>query len=315
MIVTVTLNPSVDVPVALDELLLGQTNRCVSSGVEPGGKALNACRAIHRLGGDAVAYGFAGGLTGALLRKRLDDEGVAHDFDEVDGMTRMDVMMYERLRERRTRLLAAGPQLTQRDLDCIRARLRAVPAGALVVIGGSVPPGVDAGIYGELVGMVQRQGSRCIVDASGPALSAVLSARPMLVKPNEEEAAEILGCAVTSDAEALSAAQALRARGAQSVVVSQGARGAVGVDERGAWKVVVPDVEVRSTIGSGDSMVGGIALAFEDGATFEQALGLGAAAGTATAMAPGRSLCSAHDVERLSERLNVVSVLNVVSLM
>lgn len=305
MIVTVTLNPSVDVPLALDEVALGQTNRCVSSGVEPGGKALNASRVIHRLGGETIAYGFAGGLTGALLRRRLDDEGVRHEFDEVGGMTRMDVMVYERLRDRRTRLLAAGPGLTSHDLNRLRERLAKIPPGALVVIGGSVPPGVDVDVYAALTGMLQRRGSHCIVDASGAALAAVLAAHPMLVKPNEEEAAEILERSVTNDEEALAAARELQARGARSVVISQGERGAVGVDDSGAWKVSVPAVDVLSTIGSGDSMVGGMALALENGATFEEALGLGAAAGTATAMAPGRNLCSAGDVASIAQRVAV----------
>lgn len=304
-IYSVTLNPSIDVPIALDAVHLGETNRCISTTVEPGGKALNASRVIKRLGGSTIAYGFIGGITGALLQRRLDDEGVPHAFDEIDGLTRLDVMVFERTNQRRTRLLPSGPTLDAANIERLRRRLESVPPGSVVVLGGSVPPGLPIDVYRDLVAWLDARSIRCIVDTSGPALAMVLAARPAFVKPNEEEAAEILGSPVRSDEDALEAARVLQRRGARAVVVSQGERGAIAVDSTAAWKVEVPIVDVCSTVGSGDSMVGGLALALSRNAALSEALRVGAAAGTATACSPGRNLCQPADFASILPRIVV----------
>jgi 1-phosphofructokinase family hexose kinase len=310
-IATVTLNPSVDVPLAVDEVHLGETNRCTSAVLDPGGKGINASRVIRRLGGETIAFGFAGGLTGELLRKRLDEDHVAHAFDEIDGFTRIDVMVYERRFERRTRLLPQGPHVGPRHMDALRSRLSSILSGAILTMGGSVPPGLEASIYRDLVGWLDERGVRCIVDASGEALASVLVARPALIKPNEEEAAQVLGRTLNGEREFLEAAVELRERGARAVALSLGANGAVAVNESGAWRVTVPHIEPYSTIGSGDSMVGGIALAFNRGWSFQEALRFGAAAGTATAMTPQRELCRLPDVERLLSQIVVDEIASV----
>lgn len=304
IITTVTLNPSIDVPIAIDCIALGATNRCASSALEPGGKGLNASRVMHRLGAPTLAVGFAGGITGALLRHKLDEEGVPHAFEEVEGMTRLDVMLFERLTNRRTRLLAQGPQLDVAHFARLHATLH-VRSGDIVVFGGSIPPGLPATIYRDAVAELGARGARCIVDASGEALALALEAKPALVKPNEEEAAEAVGRSLRDDIDFLEAAIELRARGAAAVVISLGARGAVAVDATGAWRVRVPQGAVRSTVGSGDSMVAGLATGMARGQLLPQALALGAAAGTATAMAPGRNLCSAADVQALLAQISV----------
>jgi fructose-1-phosphate kinase PfkB-like protein len=246
VITTVTLNPAVDEAIAVDVVALGALNRCDLDAVDPGGKGLNASRVIARLGRDTVALGFVAGVTGALIRSRLDAERVPHAFDDVEGLTRINVMLLERRIARRTRLYLPGPRVTADDLERLRARL----------------------------------------------------ARPELIKPNVEEAVELLGRPIRDDAEALEAAAAFRALGAERVVISQGASGAIGVDATGAWKAVPPAVLVRSTVGSGDSMVAGLAVALSEGRGLAEGLRLGSAAGAATCAAPGTSLGATGDIER-----------------
>ena len=314
-IVTVTLNPSIDLPIALNELHIGETNRCIESALDAGGKGINASRVIRRLGGNTVAYGFAGGITGALLRKRLDEENVPHAFDEIEGLTRLDVMLFERSLNRRTRLLGEGPPIEARHLDGLRSRLASIPAGSYVVLGGSIPPGIAPTIYRDLVVWLNERSVHCIVDISGEALRDVLEAHPALIKPNEEEAGEAVGRALSGETEILAAARELRARGAQSVVISLGAQGAIGVTDNGAWKVDVPEVEVHSTVGSGDSMVGGLALSLNRGSSFVDAVALGAAAGTAAAMAADRHLCHPPDVQDVLRRIRIRSFSSVLTSM
>lgn len=305
-IITLTLNPSVDEAVTIGEFTLGKANRCKLDALDPGGKGLNASRVIHRLGHATMALGFIGGVTGQMIREKLDGEGVAHAFDHVDELTRLNVMIYERSTGRRSRLYLPGAAVTPDKLLALRNRLDDVPAGGVVVLGGSIPPGLPSTIYRNFVTRLQERDVRCIVDTSGAALANVLSARPALIKPNVEEAAEVLGCDLVTDRDIAAAARELQHRGAQSVVISQGAAGAIGVCGSDAWKAVAPQVEARSTVGSGDSMVAGLAIAMNEGRPFAEGLLLGTAAGAATAATPGTKLCSAAEVEALLPRSTVV---------
>lgn len=307
-ITTVTLNPAIDEAISIDAVVMGELNRCDLDAVDPGGKGLNASRVIARLGGPTLALGFAAGVTGALIRARLDAEGVPHALDEVAGLTRINVMLLERRHARRTRLYLPGPRVTLADLARVRARLERCMAGDVVVLAGSVPPGLPLTVYGELVEWLHSRGVRAVVDASGAALESALLAKPELIKPNVEEAVELLGRPIADDDDALAAAATFRSLGAERVVISQGARGAIGLDATGAWKVHAPAVLVRSTVGSGDSMVAGLAMALADGRGLAEGLRLGAAAGAATSMVRGTQLCAPAEVERLLSDVSVVAL-------
>ncbi len=305
VITTVTLNPAIDEAVAIGEFVLGAKNRCTLENLDPGGKGINASRVIHRLGGKTIALGFVGGVTGQLLRSRLDDEHVLHAFDHVAEATRINVMIYERNNHRRTRLYLDGPHVPPDKIASLRTRLAQLPAGSIVVFAGSVPPGLPDEIYAELVRELQERGGRAIVDTSGSALKAVLAAKPFLIKPNVEEAEEVLGRTIADDAAVYAAAQELRARGPEHVVISQGAEGSLAVGPAGAWKAIAPRVTVKSTVGAGDSMVAGLALALSRGEDIREGLRLGSAAGAATVMVSGTQLCMRKDVEMLCERVDI----------
>jgi 1-phosphofructokinase family hexose kinase len=295
----VTLNPALDQAMSIDQVTLGGLNRCRLDALDPGGKGLNASRVIARLGRATLALGFVGGATGALIRACLDADRVPHEFDEVAGDTRINVMLYERASGRRTRLYPPGPLVEARRLDSLVERLARVGPDSIAILAGSVPPGISHLVYRDLVIRLRSQGVRALVDAFGAALESALDASPELIKPNVEEAEEILGRALRHDSDVLVAAEELRARGPRCVVISQGADGAIGVDEWGAWKAIPPKVEVRSTVGSGDSMMAGLAIALNEGRGLCEGLRLGSAAGAATAAVPGTELGTAEHVKRL----------------
>jgi 6-phosphofructokinase 2 len=298
-ILTVTLNPAVDEAVSIERFALGEVNRCGSTSLDAGGKGLNASRVLRRLGRDTLALGFVGGVTGEMIRARLDLEGVPHAFDDLDEMTRLNVMLYERTGGRRTRLYLPGARVEPALIPALLARLERAQRGDVVVLGGSLPPGLAEATYHEIVTALRARGVLTVVDASGKALARALAARPALIKPNVEEAGEVLGRTIAGDADALAAAFELRALGAERVVISQGAAGAVGVDECVAWKAVPPAVEARSTVGSGDSMVAGLAIALHEGFGLDEGLRIGTAAGAGTVATPGMHLCLREDFERL----------------
>jgi len=307
-ILTVTLNPAVDEAIAIDAFVLGDVNRCALASLDAGGKGLNASRVIRRLGRETIALGFVGGVTGAMIRSRLDEERVPHAFDDVPEMTRLNVMLYESASARRTRIYLPGASVDPSRLLDLEARLRESARGRVVVLGGSLPPGLPETTYYDLVCRLRELGARCVVDASGAALARVLAAKPALVKPDVEEAAGVLGAAIENDEQALAAARELQRLGAESVVISQGAQGAIGVGPGGAWKAVAPAVEARSTVGSGDSMVAGLAIALAEETGLEQGLRLGTAAGAGTAMTPAAHLCRAEDFDALLPRVGMRSL-------
>ncbi len=302
---TVTMNPAIDEAVSIDSLALGRTNRCRLDAVDPGGKGVNASRVIHRLGRATLALGFVGGVTGAFLRAELDREGVPHAFDDVDGFTRINVMVYERSSARRTRLYLPGAPVVVERLVDLKRRLESAPPGCIVLLGGSLPPGLPETTYADLVMWLHARGMRAIIDTSGEALARALAAKPLLIKPSVEEAEELLGYRLTDDAAIVQAAHELHRRGAEHVVISQGADGAIGVGPDTVWKAIPPIVEACSSVGSGDSMVAGLAIAFNEGCTLAYGLRLGTAAGAATAMTPGTRLCEAEEVEALVRRVIV----------
>ena len=307
-VTTLTCNPALDEAVAIDGLILGATNRCSLDALDPGGKGINASRVISRLGRPTRALGFIGGPTGALLRARLDAEGVPHAFDDVDGATRINIMIYERGAGRRTRVYLPGPEVDPARLAGVYAKLDAIEQGEIVIVAGSLPPGLPDTTYRDVAAWLGRRGVRTIVDTSGPALANALDARPFAIKPNVEEAEEILARTLPDDASILLAARELRQRGAQYVVISQGADGAIGVGPEGEWKAIPPPVDALSTVGSGDSMVAGLAIAFSEGAGFVEALRLGTATGAATATTPGTHLCERVNVERLLRDVVVTAI-------
>jgi len=278
--------------------VLGSTNRCGLDALDPGGKGINASRVIHRLGRTTRALGFVGGVTGALLRAGLDREGVPHDLDEVAEQTRINIMVYETRSGRRTRLYLPGAAVEPDRLDALLTRLTELGAG-VVVLGGSLPPGLASTTYRELVQALRERGLRAIVDTSGAALADVLGAAPLLVKPNVEEAEALLGRELKTEGDILRAADELRLRGPHYVVISRGADGAIAVGPHDAWKAVPPPIEARSTVGSGDSMIAGLAIALDEELPIAEGLRLGTAAGAATAANVGTRLCEPREVERL----------------
>ena len=175
----------------------------------------------------------------------------------------------------------------------------------MVVLGGSVPPGLTADVYAELVSLLRTRGVRTVVDTAGKALTAVLPARPTLIKPNAEEAGGLVGRPLTNDEEIYRAAEELRSRGAEYVVISLGAEGAIAVGPTGGRKAVPPCVVALSAVGSGDSMVAGMAVALAEGGTIDDMLRLGTAAGAATAKVPGTQLGDPREVARLIGQVRV----------
>jgi 6-phosphofructokinase 2 len=306
---TVTLNPAVDHYVEIGHLDLGETNRVRHSEFDVGGKGVNVSRVLHRLGHDTVAVAFVAGRAGDVVERALAREGVPARLIEGPGETRTNVSFRERDTGRQTSLNERGAEVPPALLDRLRDVLREIPPGGVAVLAGSVPPGPPPEVYRNLVTELRARGVRTVVDTSGEALAAALEARPALIKPNDEEAGDLIGRRLETEEDVMAAGRELRDRGPEIVVISMGGRGALAFTPEGVYRAVPPSVEKKSTVGSGDSMVAGLALALQPEAMpFPEALRLGTAAGAATAMTPGTDLCERDDVLRLLDEVRVERV-------
>jgi 6-phosphofructokinase 2 len=298
-VVTLTLNPTLDITTSAPAILPTEKLRCAAPRFDPGGGGINAARVVQRLGGAALAIFPAGGPAGETLRNLLREQGLPCEALPIRGTTRESFTVDESSTGRQFRFVLPGPELTLGEQAALLDSLaRLSPAPPILVMSGSLPPGVDPGVLRQVATATRQAGMRLLLDTSGPALRAAQGA--FLVKPNLRELAEALGREIDGAAEEATAARELLARGtAEVVLLSLGTRGALlvaaGIEERFP-PLAVP---IRSAVGAGDSMVGAAALMLARGQSLHEAARYGMAAGAATLMTPGTELCRAEDVARL----------------
>lgn len=306
MIVSFTPNPAVDKTLVVGGLVHGAQNRADASYVDPGGKGINVSRMVHRLGHATVALSALGGHMGRLLAGTLREEGVPAEFVATSEETRLNVVLVDPSSGESTRVWDRGPAADTTTADELLALVRRfAPQAETFVAGGTLLPGMPPDLHATAIGIAAAAGARTILDADGEAMRAALAARPTLVKPNVDEIARLLGRKVADEADAVAAARELLALGPQAVVVSMGSRGALLVERTRAVRAVPPPVEFRSAVGSGDSMVAGLAIALARREDLVEGLRLGTAAGAATATSVGTHLGERADVERLVASVKV----------
>ncbi len=300
MIFTVTLNPAVDREMTVDQIVFDTVLRASDWRVDCGGKGFNVARMLKSLGISSVALGFAAGKSGELLNDKLQSLGIETEFVWVEGETRTNVSIVSVENGQYVKVNEPGPTITEADLAQLAQKIRdRVQAGDWWVLAGSLPPGVPPRYYTELITIIQSAGAKVFLDTSDEALRQNCGARPLLVKPNDEEAHELTGLPVSTAAEIAAAGKAISAMGPVSVVISRGKEGAVLVDEGKAWLATSPEIIAANPIGAGDSMVAGIVWGLSQGDSMQDALCKGIACGAATASQKGTSVGSLAQVNEL----------------
>lgn len=298
-IVTLTMNPALDVSTSIHSVAPEIKLRCAAPGFHPGGGGVNVARAVHFLGGTACAVYAAGGHTGAKLRQLLTDEGIDQLPLPIAGTTRESFTCYEDSSGLQYRFTLPGPALSQPEWRaCLDASLDLQPD--YLVVSGSLPQSVPSDFYAQLASRAHAQRSRLIIDSGGDVLQAAGKAGVFLLKPNLRELERLAGESLADEAQIQRAAQRLIESGlTEAVIVSLGAAGAALATQADYVPLRAPIVPIRSKVGAGDSMVGGLALALAQGRSLLDAARFGVAAGSAAVMTPGTQLCRKDDAERL----------------
>ncbi|QIG79655.1 1-phosphofructokinase family hexose kinase [Stakelama tenebrarum] len=300
-IVTLTMNPALDVTTGTDHVRPTHKLRCTTPRFDPGGGGINVARVIHALGGDATAVFPAGGPSGEKLKQLLTAIGVTIAPVPVAGATRESFTVDEAATGDQYRFVLPGAELTPSERQAIVAALENQPAPpAYIVASGSLPAGVSDNFYCIIGALCRRIGARMILDTSGAALAASEGCDAWLVKPSQREMEDLLGRELPDETAWIDGCRELIARGfATTVALSLGADGAMLVTEKESRRYRAPKVEVFSAVGAGDSMVAAITLALAHGLPVEEAFRHGMAAGAAALLTPATELVHRNDFERL----------------
>ena len=304
-ILTVTLNPALDVSTSTDQVTTDRKLRCGPTRLDPGGGGVNVARVVQRLGGQALAVYAVGGPTGDAYRRLIEAERLPTVAVPISGSTRESFTVDETSTEKQYRFVLPGPELSEAEWHaCLAAIAHSIPAGGYVVASGSLPPGVPDEFYARVARLARARDARCLVDASGPALAEALAEGVYLVKPSRRELSEYVGSTLDTEQSQVDAASAIVAEGAaEFVALTLGAAGAVLASRTGIIRLAVPRVPVLSTVGAGDGFLGAFVLRIAQGHGPERAFRAAVAAGTATTMTSGGELCRRDDVERLEAEL------------
>ena len=286
MLYTITCNPALDYVVHLDDVQLGAVNRIQKDSVQYGGKGINVSRMLKELGMDSVALGFVAGFTGRALEQGLRELGLHTDFVRMEtGLTRINVKIKSR---EESELNGSGPTPTEEDLAVFWSKLDAIQKDDWVVLSGSCPKRLPQDFEKQILEHLHEKQVHTILDTTGERLKQGCQAHPFLIKPNRQELEEICGYPVSTWELCVQAAQELQKLGARNVLVSNGAEGAILLDEQGnCFQQDAAQGQVRNSVGAGDSMVAGVLTGLLKTEHWNTALCLGAAAGGATAFAEG----------------------------
>ena len=301
MIYTVTFNPAIDYVVRLDAPLeVGEVNRAGGEDCVLGGKGINVSGVLAQLGCPSVALGFVAGETGAWLERGLEKQGLETDFVHLEnGMTRINVKIKA---GQETELNGAGPDIPESAVRKLEEQLDALNENDILILAGSIPRSLPQDTYERLLARLQGKGVRAVVDATRDLLVNVLQYRPFLIKPNNHELGEIVGRELKTDAEIIAAARTLQEKGARNVLVSMAGDGALLVDENGkVHRIGCPKGKVVNSVGAGDSMVAGFVAGWMQTGSYDMALRLGTACGSATAFSLG--LATREKIEELLKQI------------
>jgi 6-phosphofructokinase 2 len=304
-IVTLTMNPALDIATATDRVVSAHKLRCDAPRYDPGGGGINVARAVHALGGDALAVFPAGGAAGETIKRLLDQQGVGHRAIAIAGLTRESLAVEDRESGKQYRFILPGPEIGSAEQErCLDELAAAVPAAAYIVASGSLPLGVPKDFYRRVAELAKQHGKRLILDTSAAALKQA-GHGIYLLKPSLRELQDLTGRAIRSESEEVEAARELVQQGRSEIVVlSLGARGAVLVSAEETVRFLAIPVQAKGTVGAGDSMLAGIVVRLARGLHLREAVQFGMAAGAAALLGRGTQLCQLGDVERLYAQMS-----------
>lgn len=296
MINTITLNPSLDYVVKVDNFKADALNRINSEQIYAGGKGINVSIVLKNLGVDNTALGYVAGFTGDEILRQIKDHNVDCDFVKLQsGMSRINVKLKS---DGETEINGAGPDISEKDLESLYEKINKLGKGDFLILSGSIPKSVPDDIYERIMKSLLDKEVEFIVDATKDLLLKVLKYRPFLIKPNHHELAEMFNAELKNDEDIIAYGKKLQEMGAKNVLISMAGDGAILLPENGEpIKREVPKGILKNSVGAGDSMVAGFLCGYLKNKDLGEAFKMGIATGSASAFS--EELATKEEVENL----------------
>lgn len=308
MITTITFNPSIDKHYNLNDIVKGTVTRVKDVKNTAGGKGLNVSRVIKLLGEDVTATGFLGGKFGEYIEERLHKAGIKTKFQKIKGETR-SCLAFITCDKCQTEILEPGPKIEDREIEkWFRIYNELLNESSIVCASGSLPEGVPLSIYSEIIKMAKQKSVKFLLDTSGDALSCGIRAKPFFIKPNLDELKAFAGSSIHRESDILKIIDKIHEMGVELIVVSLGKKGSIAGYEGKKYRIYIPEVNAVNPVGSGDSMVAGIAVALKRGYKIEDILSFASACGTANAMESETGFINIDNVNMLKDMIKVVTI-------
>jgi tagatose 6-phosphate kinase len=263
MILTITLNPSVDISYQIPRFQIDEANRCYSTLKTAGGKGLNVTRVLHSLKLEVKATGFLGGPNGLFIKRELDHEGISHDFVSIEGDTRNCIAILHDLHQ--TEVMEAGPIITNEEqITFLNHMADLFKNASVIVASGSLPKGITATFYWDLINLAKRFQKPFLLDTSGEALLNAASALPTMIKPNIHEFEQLVGRQFKSEEDLIKGIKEFPLP-IPYIMVTLGEKGSIIKHKDHLFRVIIPKIQAINPVGSGDATVAGFAAGLVSG--------------------------------------------------
>ncbi|WP_373895692.1 1-phosphofructokinase [Virgibacillus sp. CBA3643] len=303
MIYTITLNPSIDHVILINELNLGGLNKMEKEMKFPGGKGINVSRILQELNYENTALGFLGGYTGEYMLEQLQGYGIKTDFIPIQDETRTNLKLKSYAE---TEINGQGPDILPEEARKLQRQLDKITSQDSVILSGSMPPSLPNDFYQVLVEEIVKSNATFIIDTTGRALKSALPYKPMLVKPNLEELSELFDVTLSDQEAIIHYGKKLLNEGAQHVIVSMAGDGALLFTSEGVFHGLSPKGDIKNSVGAGDSMIAGFTGEFRETNDVIEAFQMGLAAGSATAFSA--DLAEKADILNLLEKVEITRI-------
>ena len=302
MIYTVTLNPSLDYVMQVNNLQFGLTNRSANEALYVGGKGINVSMVLKQLGQPTTVLGFIAGFTGDAIQNELERQAIPTQLVALQqGLSRINVKLKG---QQETEINGCGPTVEEKDFLQLLGGLNELNEQDVLILSGSIPAGLAPDCYVRMMQIAMAKGARVVVDTAGENLRQCLPFHPFLIKPNRQEVEELLSLSIdpNDNSQLANAARQLQQAGAKNVLISLGGDGAFLLDEHGnTHRMAAAKGTPLNTVGAGDSMIAGFVTAIVRGDDYATALRLATACGGATSFS--QDLADAKTIQQVLDTL------------